>query len=324
MTPTGPPLEGGPRPTTGDTVADTMQDRVRLALDLAPAGTVPPRFEAAYRRGGTPTSVHRTMLAEAANTTPRWLMTGLPAEHAPSATGRKTTMPEQNDQPDEQRDDEPTVAHYQRADADRMPTHPAGQQAAVEGMLAAQEHADRPRPSVDDLLARARLDHSRDVPAEPPVSPAVADHNRRRLARHLERGDTPTARLMADVLDLLNRHEREQAAARAANGDSNPYDLDPLEPVHDLANYYAEHRDDEAALAAFYDQLAAELDLADIRALRLAGEAVVAATPRAIKAARDHGMKPPRIADMLGLTPSRVYQVLRELDAQQPPADGDQ
>jgi hypothetical protein len=233
------------------------------------------------------------------------------------------------DQPDdgEQRDDEPTVADYQRADADKMPTDPAGQQAAIEGMLAAREHADRPRPSIDDLLGRARLAHTRDVPAEPPVSPAAADHNRRRLARHLERGDTPTARLMADMLDLLTQHEREQAAARAANGDTNPYDLDPFEPVHDLANYYAEHRVDPDKIAEFYDQLADELDLADIRALRLAGEAAVAATPRAIKAHRDRGMKPPKIADLLGLTPSRVYQVLRELDAQQgeqPPADGDQ
>ncbi|MFD8151731.1 hypothetical protein ACFV28_13400 [Streptomyces sp. NPDC059720] len=211
---------------------------------------------------------------------------------------------------EEQPDGEQTVADYQRADADKMPTHPAGQQAAIEGMLAAREHADRPRPSVDDLLGRARLDLSRDVPAEPPTTPATA-----------------TDRLAADMLALFSKYEREQAAARAARGDTNPYDLDEFEPVRDLADYYAKHRDDPERLEPFLDQLAADLDLADIRALRLAGEAVVAATSRAIKAARDRGMKPPRIADMLGLTPSRVYQVLRELDAEQgeqPPADGDQ
>ncbi|HEY1179071.1 MAG TPA: hypothetical protein VGF17_23200 [Phytomonospora sp.] len=68
----------------------TMRDRVRLALDLAP-GAVPPRFEAAYRRGGTPTSLHLATLAEAAGTSPRWLMTGRPEEHA---LQRNPAMPE--------------------------------------------------------------------------------------------------------------------------------------------------------------------------------------------------------------------------------------
>lgn len=68
-------------------MTQTMQDRVRLALDLAP-GIIPPRFEAAYRRGGTPTSLHLTMLAEAAGTTPAWLMTGSPDEQAPPPSGR--------------------------------------------------------------------------------------------------------------------------------------------------------------------------------------------------------------------------------------------
>ncbi|MGA5354032.1 helix-turn-helix domain-containing protein [Streptomyces thermodiastaticus] len=100
------------------------------------------------------------------------------------------------------------------------------------------------------------------------------------------------ARALAEhVLAEVIRHEREQAATRAAAGNHTPY-----------------------------DQLAAALDLADLRALRVAGEAAAAATPRAIKAARARGMKPPQIAAELGLTPSRVYQVLRELDA----ADGDQ
>ena len=59
----------------------SMAARVRLALDHAP-GTIPPRFETAYRRGGTPTSLHLTVLAEAAGTTPIWLMTGWPEAHA--------------------------------------------------------------------------------------------------------------------------------------------------------------------------------------------------------------------------------------------------
>ena len=63
-----------------------MRDRVRAALDRAP-GAVPVRFEAAYRRGGTPTSTHLVVLAAAAGTAPIWLMTGWPAAHA-LPTGR--------------------------------------------------------------------------------------------------------------------------------------------------------------------------------------------------------------------------------------------
>ncbi|WND36936.1 hypothetical protein RI578_22780 [Streptomyces sp. BB1-1-1] len=215
------------------------------------------------------------------------------------------------DQPDEQRDDEPTVAHYQRADADKMPTTPAGQQAAVEGMLAARGLTPADRP-------------------------AVADHNRRtaqRIAAELNRRgepvtNTPSARLMADMLDLFNKYERERAAERALAGDTNPYDLDPLEQVRNIADDYTRHADQPDALADLLDLLADEvLTLDDIRALRLAGEAAVAATPRAIKAAKDRGMKPPQIAAELGLTPSRVYQVLRELaaeQAEQPSADDQQ
>lgn len=65
-------------------VRNAMADRVRLALDIAAPGTIPLLFEAAYRRGGTPTSLHLNMLAAAAGTTPRWLMTGHPETAAPT------------------------------------------------------------------------------------------------------------------------------------------------------------------------------------------------------------------------------------------------
>ena len=66
----------------------TMAARVRAALTLAP-NAVPPRFNAAYQRGGTPTSTHLVALAAAAGTTPIWLMTGWPNAHALPAEGTR-------------------------------------------------------------------------------------------------------------------------------------------------------------------------------------------------------------------------------------------
>ncbi|MFF7234417.1 hypothetical protein [Streptomyces sioyaensis] len=99
-------------------------------------------------------------------------------------------------------------------------------------------------------------------------------------------------------------------AVHARTGDPNPTDTDPLDAVRDIAAGYAadgaDTRDD------YLDRLADELTLDDVRALRIAGEAAVAATPRVIWAESDRGKKPPRIADEIGLTVSRVYQILRE------------
>lgn len=97
--------------------------------------------------------------------------------------------------------------------------------------------------------------------------------------------------------------------------------------LHSVASTYRSTQNHpDGDVDGLLDDYAAEFSLADIRILRVAGEAVAAATPRAIKAARDRGMKAPAIADELGLTPSRVYQVLRELDAKdgKKPARGDQ
>jgi hypothetical protein len=251
-----------------------MTDRVRLALDLAPAGTIPPRFEAAYRRGGTPTSLHLALLADAAGTTPAWIMTGRPEHRAPE---RNAVMP---DQPDD------------------------------------QQHAAQPRPSADDLLARARLDHTRDVPAEPPHNADTYQTGRSYTAAEISRRVKSRRRLEPTgdarrLAEQLLAEVIQQETDRATGGD----DLDAYQEVRHLAEQYEYARGDAEGLDYFLDRLADALDLADIRALRLAGEAAVAATPRAIKAAKGRGMTPPRIAAELGLTPSRVYQVLRELDA---------
>jgi hypothetical protein len=223
-------------------------------------------------------------------------MTGHPEEHALPTAERNTAMPEQ---PDEQHGDEPTVAHYQRADADKMPTHPAGQQAAVEGMLAAEGWTS------GELIRRAR----RAKAAKSGVFGQIADElNRRGVPT-----DTPAGRLAADMFALFERFEQERRAEiRAAGGNRDEADAQPLDPgyLRWIADEY--ERNDATSRERLLDLLGDDLDLDDIRILRLAGEAAVAATPRAIKAARGRGMEPPQIAAELGLTPSRIYQVLRD------------
>ncbi|MFI0736428.1 hypothetical protein ACH4S9_46775 [Streptomyces sp. NPDC021225] len=173
-----------------------------------------------------------------------------------------------------------------------------------------------------------------DQPDDAEQRPAADDHqtgrtysaaeiSRRVKGRRLE--PTDDARNLAEQLlaEVIQQH-RDRATADDGRGD--PFTRANL---RNLANAYrdATRPDPRGDLDRLLDGLAAELDLFDIRALRLAGEAAVAATPRAIKAARDRGMRPGPIAAALGLTQSRVYQVLRALDAEQgeqPTPDGDQ
>ncbi|MGW7514798.1 hypothetical protein ACWGJ2_04320 [Streptomyces sp. NPDC054796] len=173
-------------------------------------------------------------------------------------------------------DNEPAVAHYERADASKFPTTPEGQQAAVEGMAAAQQ---------SDALSSVEISRRDEAEAERPIAEKYRDQ----------------------MLELLVQHEREVVARRALAGDPNPTDADPLAYVHLIAEDYAKPE----TRAALLDELADELDLDDVRVLRIAGEAAKAATPRVIMAAADRGMSPPRIAADLGLTSSRVYEVIR-------------
>ncbi|MFE0877299.1 hypothetical protein ACFW4X_20990 [Streptomyces smyrnaeus] len=144
-----------------------------------------------------------------------------------------------------------------------------------------------------------------DQPTGPEDRPATAAHNRRRAVLS-DSQQSSAEKLRADLLDLVIRHERETIAARALAGDPNPTDADPLEWVKDIAAAYT------ADAADTLDRLADQLTLDDVRALRIAGEAAQAVTPRVVMAEADRGKKPPRIADELGLTPSRVYAILRE------------
>lgn len=181
-------------------------------------------------------------------------------------------------------DEEPRTAHYQRADASKFPTTPAGQDASVEGMAAAYE---------------------------------AGVGNSRRARRSRVKGDTPAIDKMRDeMFAVFEEYHRLRVAERALAGDPNPTDAEPLEYVYEIAEQYHRNRETHQHRAAFLDELAAELTLADVRALRLAGEAAVAATPRVVKDAAERCMKPPQIAAEIGLTERRVQQILREQRAQ--------
>ncbi|MFF2309200.1 hypothetical protein ACFVVJ_09045 [Streptomyces albidoflavus] len=184
------------------------------------------------------------------------------------------------------RSEGPKVAHYVRADASTLPTHPAGQEAAVEGMAAAGY----------TLRRRGTFERIAD------------DLNRRGVPT-----DTPHGKIVTEMFELFNKFERETAADRALNGDTNPYDLEPFADVHDLAEQYEQAKtDDRALFEQFLDNLAEDLDLDDVKALRTAAGAVAEAMGRIALDARRRGMGPDRIANETGYTASRIAQFLRE------------
>ncbi|MFD3572816.1 hypothetical protein [Streptomyces sp. NPDC058644] len=136
------------------------------------------------------------------------------------------------------------------------------------------------------------------------------DLNRRGVSR-----DTPHVKMVREMITLFNQFERETAAARAAEGDTNPYDLDAYADVHDLAEQYNDARAntaDPADLERFLDNLAEDLDLADVRALRTAAAAVADAMGRIALAAREKSMNADQIAAETGYTASRITQFIRE------------
>lgn len=127
---------------------------------------------------------------------------------------------------------------------------------------------------------------------------------------------TADARALAEhlVAELI-QHERDTAARRAAQGDTNPYDVEPYADVHDLARFYDESRantEDLTDLERFLDNLAEDLDLADVRALRTAAAAAADAMGRIALAHREKGMSPDEIAAQTGYTASRIAQFIRQ------------
>ncbi|MFM9613899.1 hypothetical protein [Streptomyces niveiscabiei] len=179
------------------------------------------------------------------------------------------------------------VVHYDRADASKFPRTLAGQEAAIEGTAAAHAYTLRRRGTFERI---------------------ADDLNRRGVPT-----DTPHGKIITEVFELFNRFERETAADRALNGDTNPYDLEPYADVHDLAERYEQSKTDAPALfEQFLDNLAEELDLDDVKALRAAAAAAAEAMGRIAFEARSRGMGPDRIANETGYTSSRITQFLRE------------
>ncbi|PJN40497.1 hypothetical protein CG747_12560 [Streptomyces sp. CB02959] len=151
---------------------------------------------------------------------------------------------------------------------------------------------------------------------DPPESPAeqgkaLAKHNRRATARQGLQPTPATQRFTEAMLAIFNEFEHNRRAEIIAAGGDPADDRDPLEYVRVIAEQYERHQDPQER-QAFINSVADDLDLDDVRALRVAGEAAVAATPELIMRNVGRGMKPPQIAEEIGLTPSRVYDLIRK------------
>ncbi|MEW1656666.1 MULTISPECIES: hypothetical protein [unclassified Streptomyces] len=120
----------------------------------------------------------------------------------------------------------------------------------------------------------------------------------------------PTDRLMARVIDAFDQYARDRRAAIIEAGGNPDESDDPLGHVRWIAENYEKRRHDPELLQTHLDRLADELELYDVRVLRVAGEAAVAATPAVILQAAHRGMRAPAIAQAIGLAPARVYDVL--------------
>jgi AraC-like DNA-binding protein len=180
------------------------------------------------------------------------------------------------EQPDEQ-GDEPTVEHYTRADASKFPTHPAGQQASIEGMVAALGGAE-----------------------------ATRIHNRRMLERQRrDANESPAAKLRDQLFNLIEEYEEQREADRrqweAAEGTA----LDMLAEGFHAARSTAERHD-------LAEQVGSSLPIAEAGVIRRVAKALEASMSGVVVDARVDGWTAKEIAAELDLTPSYVYRMLRD------------
>ncbi|WKK26554.1 hypothetical protein QZH56_13735 [Streptomyces olivoreticuli] len=185
-------------------------------------------------------------------------------------------------------DEEPCPKTHKPTETSKSPTRPVGLTSNVESSLTDGGFLSADRPA----LAR----HNRTMAAR------IADEPN---AVGVPATTSPSEKLRAGIFAMFEQYERERREAGTENDDALDY-------VRWIADSYDQRRNNPEAMRAFLDTLADELTLDDVRALRVAAEAAVAATPAVIMRQADRGMQPPRIADEIGLTPSRVYGILRE------------
>ncbi|QMP84086.1 helix-turn-helix domain-containing protein [Streptomyces phage Alderaan] len=256
--------------------------------------------------------LRRAILDIAQTDTVAWRETVDPADEPEQQAAEVADEPVEDPtpQPDEPAEvEEQTEATYTRRRAHSgAPTTLLGQEAAVEGALAAGGFLPADNPKVAEFNRRRAARFVEEQSAGSSVLQRMSDELNRRGEPVVGQ---PSRRLMADMLDLFGRYEREAAAERARHGDSNPYDLDPFEEVENIADEWASTEGDEQARAAFLDRLADQLTLDNLRVIRAAAEAAAAVTPRVVRAERAR-YKAPEIARRAGLTDGRVYQILRD------------
>ncbi|QRX90840.1 hypothetical protein [Streptomyces noursei] len=183
-----------------------------------------------------------------------------------------------------ERDDRPE--QYTRIDPSKQPTTPAGQRAAVEGILAAEGFL-------------------------PGDKPKAAEHNRRAAARQGLSAGSSVGRFTEQMLGIMAEYEQRRREEIIAAGGDPDEDRDPFETVRAIADQWATTEADDEGRAALLDDLADQLDTSEVRALRLAAEAAAAITPRLIYADADHGVKAADTAADLGVSESYVYRILR-------------
>ncbi|MFC3347756.1 hypothetical protein ACFOOM_10015 [Streptomyces echinoruber] len=197
-------------------------------------------------------------------------------------------MSEQQPPPE---DDEPTVAHYRRADETKFPTHPAGQRASIEGVAAARGYDPLDDPSSFQRIADEL--NARGVPV-----------------------DTAAGRLTATMYALFDKYERERRAEIIAAGGDPDDEWGHTLSRSNLISVARAHRNatrraEQGDLDRLLDDLADEFDLTDVRIVRGVAAALADAMPRIAYKARER-MSPDEIAQQTGYTTSRVAQFIRQ------------
>ena len=123
--------------------------------------------------------------------------------------------------------------------------------------------------------------------------------------RRLE-GNTAEARLVRQMRDALAAYEREsETVTTEADVLSRSY-------VEWIADQWHQYRDDAAERGRLVEQLADALTADDVRTLRRVADALGDVTTAHILRLRASGLKPPRIAEQLGVTDTYVRRVLAQ------------